>query len=209
MSLPPGHCVKLESLAGCRGWPHLPPCSNTCPVSTGGCALQKKSLSCWTLRAERSHRHQGNDQQAAWSLPPSTGTYYPCSQVTECHTSRWRRGSWDQWPAARPLSSCSEWPAPRASPAVPAEHTQGFSRLHSAQHHLHGALWTPSIFTEGEYAKAPVPKLTPQPISQTSFWLLHVGFSVPFWERDGAMNRKNARNGLSYRGAPVLSPKMW
>lgn len=50
---------------------------------------------------------------------------------------------------------------------------------------LHGVLSTSLISTE-KYGTAQTLKLMAQPISQTSFWYLPVGFSVPFWETDGA-----------------------
>lgn len=103
------------------------------------------------------------------------------------HTWGWSRGRWEQWPAVSPsaaaVSDQGFVPHQRAlqAPHCPAH----------PQHHLHGALCTSFIFAQGEYAKAPVPKLTPQPISQTSFRFLHV--SVPFWERDGATEQQIER----------------
>lgn len=104
--------------------------------------------------------------------------------------ARWQNTTHHCGGEASPLSSCSEWPASCTSPA----HTGILQAPHCTahpQHHLHGALWTSLIFTEEEYAKAAVPKLTPQQISQTSLWVLHV--SVPFSERDGATEPQRER----------------
>lgn len=182
MPLPPGHCVKLEALAGFRGWPHLPPCSNSCLVSTGGCASQKNlSLA------------------GHWEQKGVTGTRVMTSKLLV----HFLQAQGAITPAARDRVPHITLEERQVGPVISSHsplqlwvHT-GFLQTPVCtahpQHHLQGAPWTPLIFTEGEYAKAPVPKLTPQPISQTSFWLLHIGFSVPFWERDGTMEQQIER----------------
>lgn len=168
--------------------------------------LPKKALSRWPLKAERSHRHQRNDQQAACSLPASTGTSYPCSQVTECHTSpeetQVGAGSSSQSPLqlhpvpaqlsthrASPdstLHSSSPAPPPQSTLNILNFHRRGICKSSSSQAHA------PADFTNL--------------LSTFARWIFS-SLLGKGWD-NGATNRKNARNGLSYWGAPVLSPKM-
>lgn len=181
-------CVKLEALAGLRRWPRLPPCSNTCLVSTGGCVSPKKLSLAGHWKQKGVTGTRGMTSKLLVHFLQAQGPLIPAARWQSATHPR-RRHRWEQGAAASPLSSCT--------PCQPSWAHTGLLQtpLCTAhpQHHLHRALWTSLIFTEGEYAKAPVPKLTPQLISQTSFRLLHVGFSLPFWERDGTMEQQIER----------------
>lgn len=200
MPLPPGHCVKLEALAGFRGWPHLPPCSNLCLVSTGGCASQKNlSLAGhWEQKGVTGTRAMTS--KLLVHFRQAQGGITPAARYRVPHiTLEVPGGTSDQQAVPSPAVSTHRVPPDStlhsSSPAPPPWSTLNTLNFHRRR------------ICKSSSSQAHAPADFTNLILTFARWVF-CSLLGKGWD-NGATNRKNARNGLSYWAAPVLSPKMW